>query len=460
MSVLLALYMNASRFTRIAISITITLLALTMTAYGEPADPELAALHVRGGLTADAAAQRARLASPASWRKIAELESAIAGVEVASRQRLPQLTTRLTYTRLSKLENAGVAGLGLTFPQLTDSYAMQTQLVVPLSDYATRHPSAMRAAKLAVAIARAGAQATDLEIQLAARRAYYEWIRARLQRVITARQLGQVHANLARVRSLFSAQRAPRADVLRIESQVAEAQQLADRAATLEELREEILRVQIGAHAGEQLAIGEDVTVPVLVPPPASLDELVGQATARRPDLAALRLAVEANEQRKIIERSNQLPRLSAFATSDYANPNQRVFPQEDTFTWSWTAGLQLSYSFDGALISRASSKRIAADGRALRADQAAAQRDLRIEVLSAQQDVTLAYRALETTRKGLDAAEEGYRVRRSLLENERATAVELVDAETDLTRARIAAIDARIDLRIAHAALANALGN
>jgi outer membrane protein len=63
------------------------------------------------------------------------------------------------------------------------------------------------------------------------------------------------------------------------------------------------------------------------------------------------------------------------------------------------------------------------------------------------------------TSMKGLSASEEGYRVRRELLNADRATAVELVDAETDLTRARIAAINARVDLRVAIAQLRHALG-
>ena len=50
--------------------------------------------------------------------------------------------------------------------------------------------------------------------------------------------------------------------------------------------------------------------------------------------------------------------------------------------------------------------------------------------------------------------------MRRELLNAERATAVELVDAETDLTRARIASLNAKVDLRVAMTQLAHALGN
>jgi len=103
---------------------------------------------------------------------------------------------------------------------------------------------------------------------------------------------------------------------------------------------------------------------------------------------------------------------------------------------------------------------RLRAETNELRADRENLERGTRIEVLAAQQAVLIAQRALETSQKGLAAAEEGYRVRRELLNAERATAVELVDAETDLTRARIAALNARVDLRVALAQLGHALGN
>ena len=60
---------------------------------------------------------------------------------------------------------------------------------------------------------------------------------------------------------------------------------------------------------------------------------------------------------------------------------------------------------------------------------------------------------------RGLAAAQESYRARRLLYQNGRATTVELLDAETDLTRARLDALGARIDERVASVRLAYALG-
>lgn len=425
------------------------------------ADAELGALYTPGGLTADRAAARARTASPAVWRKVAELESAIAGVEAATLARIPRLSARLSYTRLSEVEQGNLAAFGgpLAFPQQLDAYAAQAQVVVPLSDYALRHPGTIGAARKSAAAAGAQIRATELGAAYSARLAYYEWIRAQLQLVIATRQLAQVRANLARIRSTVDAGRLPRADLLRIESQEAETEQLVDELRKLAALREEVLRVQIGARPDEQLAIGEDVRTAVPAPAPVALDELARRATAQRLDLRAVSLALEANEERRTAEHANLWPSLSAFATADYANPSQRVFPQEDRWTWSWTAGVQLTWTLNDALISRTTSQRLAAEATALRADREQLARDVRIAVMSAQQDLASARRALTTTAKGLDAAEESYRVRRALLAAERVTAVELVDAETDLTRARISALDARIDLRIAIAGLEHALG-
>jgi outer membrane protein TolC len=136
------------------------------------------------------------------------------------------------------------------------------------------------------------------------------------------------------------------------------------------------------------------------------------------------------------------------------------VFPQQDAFKLTWSVGAQLTWTLNDALISRTTEHRLTAEANELRADHENLERGTRIEVLSAQQSVTVAQHALATSQKGLTSAEEAYRVRKELLNADRATAVELVDAETELTRSRIAALNARVDLRVARAQLDHALGN
>jgi outer membrane protein TolC len=246
---------------------------------------------------------------------------------------------------------------------------------------------------------------------------------------------------------------------MRVESQEAQAEQIVDQLGQLAALREEQLRLLIGA-GSEPLAIGEDIRADLTAPAEQPLDSLMKTATSQRLQFRALETGIAAKEKQRDAEKAGNYPRLSAFATVDYANPNNRIFPQTEAFRLTWVAGLQLSWTINDTLITGANVRRFDAEARELRADRENLERGTRIAVLAAQQSVTLAQRALATSQKGLVAAEEGYRVRQALLAAQRATAVELVDSETELTRARITALNARIDLRVALTQLANAIGN
>jgi outer membrane protein TolC len=192
----------------------------------------------------------------------------------------------------------------------------------------------------------------------------------------------------------------------------------------------------------------------------AAFEENVRHATQRRFDFRALDLGISARVKQAQAEIALGFPRLSAFGTVEDARPNPRVFPQSDTFKFTWLAGVQLTWQLGDTLTAEAEHKRLIAEADELRADRENLYRGTRIEVLSAMEALQLAQLSLVTTQKGLAAAEESYRVRRELQAAQRATAVELVDAETDLTRARIAALNARVDLRVAITQLVHAIGN
>ncbi|HLL22970.1 MAG TPA: TolC family protein [Kofleriaceae bacterium] len=409
-----------------------------------------------GGLTAEQAAARAVKASPSVRARAAQIDVSIAQAEQAELARVPYVGITARATKLSPIDPVNLGGF--TIDSIDHSYVGQATVQLVLSDYLVRYPKLISAARLGVQAARVSKRSEELDTAEAARVAYYEWVRGKLQNLVAKRQLTQIRATLGQVRALAEAQRVSRADLMRVESQEAQIEQAADQLQQLADLREEQLRILIGA-GNEPLAVGEDVRVDYNAPAAGQLDQLVSTATKQRLDFQAYDLGIEAKDKQRVAERAGLYPKLSAFATADYANPNQRVFPQQDKFDLTWAAGLQLSWTLNEALITNAQDKRSGAELRELRANRENLERGTRIQVLAAQQAVAIAQRALATSKKGLDAAEESYRVRQALLAAQRATAVELVDAETELTRARITALNARIDLRIAVAELQHAIG-
>ena len=66
---------------------------------------------------------------------------------------------------------------------------------------------------------------------------------------------------------------------------------------------------------------------------------------------------------------------------------------------------------------------------------------------------------SIEAAERGLASAEEALRVRRELFRNGKATSVDLVDAETAVTRARLQRIDAHVGLLVAQTRLDHATG-
>ncbi len=426
-------------------------------------EKDLDALFTANGLTADQASSRAAAVSPTVERRVAELEAQIASAEATELQQVPQIGGKLQYTRNSTVPPFSInfGGMDIAIPSsLPNNYVAEANVNINLSDYIYRYPHLVKAAKLGLEVAKASRASAMVDAGQDARLAYYEWLRAKLNVLVAQRQLVQVQATVGQIRAQAEVQRVSKADLLRVESQEAEAEQTLDQLQNLSQLREEQLRLLIGANANEQLSLGEDVRKDIAAPQAGTLDASVEKATSQRLDLHVLDAGIAAKEKQGEAEKSQYLPRLSVFGVADYARPNQRIFPVVDEFRGTWSVGATLSWTLNDALVASTNSHRIVAETNELRADKDNLLRGTRIEILSAQQAVSIAVHALATSQKGLQASEEGYRVRKELLAAERATAVELVDSETDLTRARINALNARVDLRVAMAQLTHALGD
>jgi outer membrane protein TolC len=422
-------------------------------------EKDIDALFVQGGLTVEQAAAKAPRVSPTVMRRVAELDAAAAQLSAAKLARVPIISANASYTRLSKIDPLDL-GMGFTIDFPSNSYVTQGQIAVPLSDHVLRFPKLIDAAELSKDSARANLESGAVNASQDARLAYFEVVRARLQVIVAERQLVQVRAVLKQVRALTDAQRLSKADLMRVESQEAEAELQANQLRYLAQLREEQLRILIGIGDEVQITLDESARADVTPPAPADLDALVKRAVDQRLEFRAINFGIQARVAQRESEKSNYWPVLSAFAIADYDNPNQRVFPLEEKFKFTWQAGVQVSWRLNDALIASTTQRRLAAETNQLRADRESLLLGTRIEVLAAEQGVQTAALSVQTTAKQLSSAEESYRVRRELLAADRATTIDMIDAENTLTRARIDAINARVNLRVAIVSLAHALGD
>jgi outer membrane protein TolC len=445
-----------------------------------------------GGLTAAKVAERAVRTSPTLQSRRRDLEAAVAQLEVARTGYWPRVDLSARYTRLSPLDVSSFANLvtapnspagtlgpndplvnvPLTFPILLNNTTFQASLTVPLLDYLLRLPSSTGSAKELQEAARWNEVAALRQTRNDARVSYYQWVRARLQTVLAGQALERSRQQLAVAQRKFEVGTASKADVLRVESQVAADELLRRRSELAASSLEESLRIIMHEPGAASFEIGESLEADVASPFGAKVDAvafavegaprvepLVQAAWEHRPELRAAERNVEALRQQVRTTKAGYLPKLELFADLVDANPNQRIVPQQSKFKVSWDVGAQLTWSPNDAWSSRSAVH--AAESKVAHAEaQLAALRDaVRSELTVAVQATGDAESAIRTTVRELTSAEESYRVRYQLFEAGRATNVELLDAQTELTRARLNAVDARIDRRIARSRLMYVLG-
>jgi outer membrane protein TolC len=390
---------------------------------------------------------------------------------------LPRVTATARYVRLSDftpptLGSSGslvgtldapgtpsprsVALAPFSFPNILNQYFLQASIVIPLSDYVLRIHQGYRANTAALEAREHERKAVLNTVQVEAEIAYYRWVLARRAITVAEASLANQKAHLVDARSLETANLAPRAEVLRVEAEVAAAEQGLEQARNLAALAEADLRVRIGIEAPRPLE--PEAALPEAEVLPDS-EPLIKQAQLVRPEMRAIAPWQSSLEAAERVTRAAMLPQASAFADVTVANPNPRYVPQADKWLPTWQVGAQLTWS-----PSEAWQASRAGDAAASRRSQLETQRrmladGIRMEVTRAWLDAKTADAAIGTGRAQRAAAEESYRSIREAYRAGKANATAVLDVETALSRARLAVVSAEVEAAIARARLRLASG-
>jgi outer membrane protein TolC len=412
-----------------------------------------------GGLTSEQVAARAQETSFDAAARRQALAAAEARLEQAKVAYLPKLTLTGSYTRLSEVaQTLTFGGQTIVFP--LNRYLFQAGLAVPVSDYVLRISQGYAAASRNQHAAQLDQLAAKLKAGTDGKLAYYAWLRAKGQLIVAERALGQSKDHLVDANNSFEAGTASKADVLRVESQVASAELVVAQAQNVLNLNEEQIRTAMHDTTPGRYAVGEDLRIdPPPVPGLDNLEVLRAEALEQRLEVRALdETAWSLREQAKVA-RAGYYPRLDLVGNAIFANPNPRVFIPTNEFTPSWEVGAQLVWTPNDALNANGASADTEARASQIQMQKQVLRDSVGLEVVQAYNAMREAEITLGTTARGLRSAEEGYRVRRELFQNGRATSVELTDSEVELFRASLEAINARANLRSARASLLHAVG-
>jgi outer membrane protein TolC len=330
---------------------------------------------------------------------------------------------------------------------------------VPISDYVLRVSQGYAAASRSENARKLEVQAETLTVAADSKVSFFNWVRAKGNLVVARESVEQAKAHLADARRTFEVGLISRADVLRLEAQVASAEQLAVEAEAFVAVAEEQLRIAIGAPADQSIEIGVDIMGASPAPPAGSLQALQQEALRKRLEIRALDETIYSLKEAESVTRAGYYPRLDGVANLIYANPNPRIAFGPNEFNATWDVGVRLTWTVNETFTASGATAEARARTAAVQEQKAVLRDGLRLEVTSAYTDAIKASGSLDAAQRQLTAAEESMRVRTELFRAGRATSVDLVDAEAEVTRARLRLIEARIGLLVAKTRLDHAVG-
>ena len=348
-----------------------------------------------------------RVHAVARYARLSPIEAPIVGYAVTS----PDVAR--TDLPAAVAPGARLVQVPLRFPNILDQFSFQAIATIPVTDYVFRLAQNYNAASarletggFEVAAARARAR-TDGQLL------FYAWARAKLTVTVAGEAVLQAKAHLSDLQRALENQSANRADMVTMRSRLASAEELEGRARNLDAVLEERLRVVLDARADEALSLGEDLASPLSLPALPPSRELLAEAVSRRPELRSLGATSDALVSQAGAARASGWPRVDLQGELTSASPNARYIPQTDSVRTTWSVGVQISLSPNDALSAACVARAIEAKQTGLLHQRRALQEGLRVEIALALEARGNAALAQVSTLRGLEAAEEAYRIRK-----------------------------------------------
>lgn len=250
--------------------------------------------------------------------------------------------------------------------------------------------------------------------------------------------------------------RAPRLDLLRIDTRLANVRQDLIRANNAIEIAQAHLKILMGVETTAQRLTLEGALTYQLVE--ADLAASLEEALTKRPVYQALLAQVRVQEAHVREAFSERLPQLMLTGRYWVAHGNNTGGPID---TWESDAAIMASLSlsvFDGGLIrSKVSKQQSELEQRKNRL--AGLRLAIQFEVQQAYQNLIEAGERVKNTEVALEAARESLRVEQFKLETGKGIVNDVLDAQADQLKAEVNYAEALADHRVARMALKRAIG-
>jgi len=379
----------------------------------------------------------------------------------ANAARLPSLKLQAGYARLSEIDPFAVSLPFLPSPVIIspivlNNYTTRLSLQQPLFT-GFKLEKSVAAAEYAAEAAGYDFSKDKVDLVYNIKSAYWNLYKAREIKRVVDENVELVRAHLGDVQNMMAQGLVTKNEVLKVQVQLSSSQLAQIDASNSVRIAMMSLNNLIGLPVETELDLISNVQAQEIGNQQLAI--LTQQALATRADVKAAEMRVQASEASVTAAKGSWYPQVSLYGNYYYSRPNPRILPTKDEFKDTWDFGVNLSFDIwnwnatkhqtDQAEASLAQSREVfeqLRDAITLEVNQSY------LMLLQSKEKVSVA-------EKGVEQADENYRITKNKFSSGTATNTDLLDAEVALLQAKVNHTSSLVDLELAQARMMKAVG-
>lgn len=305
-------------------------------------------------------------------------------------------------------------------------------------------------AKTDLSIAGLTLHKTRQDVKLNTMAAYYAVVEASKTQAVDQETVDNYIQHLNDVKAQYSVGNIAKADVLRSEVELADAQQTLIKAKNSQEVAVNTFKNMIRWKSAEAIEFVDEFQY---VPVTRTMEECVTLAREQRPDLKKYRLAIDSAEKSVEVAKADKKPSVSLTAATGW---NGSILPKDDNEVY---VGVTSSWNLFDSHVTKAKVKQAMSEVDTTRLELAAQEDSVELAVKEYYLGVKEAEKRLDTTKLAIHKAEEDYFIAEAKYRVGEGVLLDVIDAQLALTTAKNNYITAQYDYVTYKAKLENAMG-
>ena len=365
---------------------------------------------------------------------------AMAGIEEADKKLQIAKTAQLPDIQLDAsaayLSDAKIVGLGTIpsgnydSPNFYNSYTLEAACVVYAGGNINR---AINISELQQQISKLGYQNTRMDIRLVLAGYYLDLYVIQNQIKVLEKNVGQTKVLIENMKSRLKAGTILRSDLIRYELQLSNLEFSLKKAGNK--------RAKLNQKLVETLDFSQDIQLCAIMPENAfaKLPDTLGvNNIGNNVDLQIAELQCQIAEKNVAVNKSNFLPNVRIFASSDFSRPYIYDLPPIDIYSNVWSAGLAVSFNIGKLYKNKSHVEQARIQLQESMTNYELSQEKIRIDLHDAQVDYNEAIEQLTVARKELELSSENYDMVINQYNNQLALITDVMDASNSKLNAEL----------------------